>query len=272
MSATATHPPPATRQDAEKAADAGKLVVFHRFIPQARLPVRADRSALGTLPTRAFRYCEPVVRASGFGYYVFSPIDFTLVWDGADIRWTYEGAPGWDRLTVAQFPHFRAYFDERAPPSCKEFAPPFIGALHEPGMIQLWSGLVARTRPGWSLLVRAPANLPNREAYTVFEGIVDSDRWFGPLFTAIRLTRTDTPIHFRADYPLFQVQPIPRTALEDRTLDDYELVPGLEQLSAADWADYHATVVAPHLPSPRPRGQYATAARKRRARDERRED
>ena len=245
-----------------------KLVVFHRFVPGARLPIRADPSAMGTLPARAFGYCAPVVTAAAFGYYVFSPIDFTLVWDGSEIRWTYDGAPGWERLTIAQFPHFRDYFDRAAPAGCQGYAPPFVGALHEPGLIQLWSGLVARTRPGWSLLVRAPANLPNHEAYTVFEGVVEADRWFGPLFAALRLTKTDTPIHFRADAPLFQVQPVPRIALEDQTLNEYELVPDLGQLTDADWADYHETVVRPHLQTPRPRGRYAAAAR-RRAREER---
>ena len=38
-------------------------VTFYRFLPNARMPQRADRAAAGTLPTRAFRYCEPVVIA-----------------------------------------------------------------------------------------------------------------------------------------------------------------------------------------------------------------
>lgn len=249
----------------EPSAQTAPLVTFHRFVPQARLPMRADKSAMGTIPTRAFRYCEAIVSASAYGYYLFAPMNFTLMWDGSEITWTYEGAEGWQPLRVAQFPHFRDHFDGIAPEGCKEFAPPFIGALHEPGMIQLWSGVVARTRPGWSLLVRAPANVPNKEAYEVFEGVVETDRWFGPLFSAVRLTRTNTPIHFRADYPLFQVSPIPREVYDDRTLNDYELVPDLEQLRPEDWDDYYDTVVRPNVQESRPRGQYATAARKRRA-------
>ena len=61
-------------------------------------------------------------------------------------------------------------------------------------MVQIWSGLVARTAPGWSLLVRGPANLPRNLAYEVYEGIVETDRWFGPLFTNIRFTRTNVPV------------------------------------------------------------------------------
>ena len=56
-------------------------ITFYRMIPGARLPQRADRSAAGSLPTRAFRYCEPVVTASAFGYYVFPPISFTVICD-----------------------------------------------------------------------------------------------------------------------------------------------------------------------------------------------
>jgi hypothetical protein len=240
------------------------LVTFHRFIPSARLPQRADRAAAGSLPTRAFRYCEAVVSAAAFGYYVFPPITFSLVWDGSEIRWTWEGESGWHPLTAAQFPGFADTFDAAAPPDIRGFSPPFLGALQEPGLVQFWSGVVARTAPGWSLLVRAPANLPRKPGYELFEGIVESDRWFGPLFAALRITRTDQPVEFRADWPVFQVQPLPRDVYAEATLNRFELVPDLAGLSEADWADYHHTVVRPNTQEERQRGQYAAATRKRR--------
>ena len=256
--------------DLSREDDAAKqpLVVFHRFVPQARLPMRADRSALGSLPTRAFRYCEAITSAASFGYYVFSPIDFSLMWDGTSISWTYKGADGWMPLSSAQFPGFSAQFDEAAPEGIKGFAPPFVSAIQEPGLVQLWSGLVCRTPPGISLLLRAPANLPRRGGYEVYEGIIETDRWFGPLFTALRLTRTHQPVEFSSEYPLFQVQPIPREVYADATLNDYELVPELNQLTGEDWDDYYQTVVRPNVADKRPRGSYAASARKRRASDD----
>jgi len=241
------------------------LVTFHRFVPNARLPQRADRSAAGSLPTRAFRYCEPASTASAFGYYLFPPIGFSVIWDGNDMMWTWEGAADWVPLKAAQFPDFRQYFDSLAPQEIQEYSPPFLGALQEPGLLQLWTGYVARTAPGWSLLVRAPANLPRGGAYELFEGIIETDRWFGPLITNMRLTKTDVPIEFRPDYPLLQVQPLPRHVYDEATLNNYELVPELGQLSPEDWDDYYDTVVRPHVQEARPRGQYAAAARKRRA-------
>ena len=256
-----TQPQQAQQQPPKKTP----LVSFHRFVPTARLPQRADRSAAGSLPTRAFRYCEPSTSASGYGYYVFPPISFSLQWDGRDVMWTWEGAGTWLPLKSAQFPNFRDQFDAVAPEEIREYAPPFLGALQEPGLIQCWTGLVARTAPGWSLMVRAPANIPRSGAYELFEGIIETDRWYGPLITNMRLTKTDVPIDFRADFPLLQVQPIPRQAYEDATLNNYELVPDMAQLTPEDWDDYYDTVVRPHVQEVRPRGQYAAAARKRRA-------
>lgn len=239
-------------------------VVFHRMIPTTRYPQRADRSAAGSLPTRAFRYCEPVVTASGQGYYIFPPINFSLKFDGAAIQWTYEGAGEWMPLKTAQFPNFSPYFDERAPDGIQGFAPPFLGAFQEPGIMQMWTGIIARTAPGWSLLSRSCVNLPPIAGLQIYEGIIETDRWFGPLITNFRLTRTDIPVEFRTDFPLIQVQPIPRSVLDEAGQNDYELVPDMSFLTPEDWDDYYDTVVRPNVQEKRPRGQYATAARKRR--------
>ena len=50
------------------------LLQFHRLIEQAHVPQRADRAAAGTLPTRAYRYCDAVTSAAGYGWWVFPPL------------------------------------------------------------------------------------------------------------------------------------------------------------------------------------------------------
>jgi hypothetical protein len=106
----------------------------------ARLLQRADSSAAGSLPTRAFRYCEAIRMASAFGWYVFPPIRVSFMWDGGtDITWTYDGADDWYPLKTAQFPGFAEQFDAVAPDDIKGFSPPFVGALQEPRVVQIWS-------------------------------------------------------------------------------------------------------------------------------------
>jgi hypothetical protein len=233
------------------------ILRFHRLHPDVRPPERADRAAGGTLPTRAFRYCEAVTSANAFGHYVFAPMDFSLLWDGQDIWWTCALLDDWALLTAAQLPDMAARFDAHAPVPLQGLSPPFLSALPEPGMVQVWSGLLARTAPGWSLQVRAPVNLPLPGGFTVYEGIVETDRWFGPLFANLRLTRTDTPVTLRADMPLLQVQPLPRAALTE-AVHSATATSEIDALAGPDWTALAATLTPAATP-----GRYATAARKR---------
>ena len=243
-----------------------KLARFYQLIDTARPPQRADRSAGGLLPTRAFRFCEAVTTASAFGWYIFPPMSFSLIWTGEQVAWTFDGTDDWITLGRAQFPGFSDVFDDAAPDAAKGFAPPFLAALPEPGVVQVWSGLLARTAPDWSLLLRAPANLP-RAGYDLFEGIVETDRWFGPLFTNVRLTRTDTPVTFDADYPLFQAQPLHRSHYADERLNDFSVQCGLDELQPEDWAAYGKIAVHPGDAAARQLGHDAAEVRRRRRAD-----
>lgn len=238
------------------------LATFFRLIPTARLPQRADRSAAGTMPTRAFRFCEAITSASAFGWYLFPPIGFTLMWDGTDVVWTHDGTEDWYPLQAAQFPDFADYFDKLAPTDIQGFSPPFLASLIEPGIVQVWSGMIARTAPGWSLLIRTPANFVRNPGYECYEGIVETDRWFGPVFTNVRLTRTHHPIVFDPNIPFLQVQPVHQRTYGS-SLDNFKIVENLDELDSLDWDDYRRTVMKPSGDSQRLRGQYAVATRRR---------
>ncbi len=239
------------------------VACFHQLIDTAEKPRPADRSALGTLPTRAFRYCEAVTSASAFGWWIFPPMDMQFIWDGTDIFWHYDGAEDWLKLMPsAQFPDFSARFDAAAPATLKGFSPPFLTALPEPGTMQIWTGLIAETAPGWHLLLRAPANLPQPGGFVLYEGIVESDRWAGPLFTNLRFTRTNEPIRLRPDYPLLQAQPLQRRDYAPETMAAMTVTGPLDTLEPALWEAYRTTVVEPNQHPGRPFGAYAVASRK----------
>ena len=240
-------------------------VHFYKMISEGVPPQRADRSGGGTLPVRAYRYCEAVTAATGFGWWVFPPTDLEFLWDGYEVLWRSTEVEEWTSLhRSAQFPGQSARFDLAAPHWLRGCSPPFLSALADPGTVQIWTGLMVRSASEWSLLVRAPANLPMSAGYTIYEGILESDRRFGPLFTNIRLTRTEKPVLFRADRPFLQVQPLPREVYSDGVLEAMNLIPDIQSLSAEDWADYHSCIVQPSDDRNRCPGSYAVAARKRR--------
>jgi hypothetical protein len=128
---------------------------------------------------------------------------------------------------------------------------------------------VARTAPGWNLQLRPPANVPRDLGYEHFEGIIETDRWFGPLFFNVRLTRTGVPVRFRAGYPLMQVQPVRRATVTDALLDNFAVSDGLESFSEADWDSFRQTVVKPNKDPNRRSGAYAAESRKGKKREER---
>lgn len=239
-------------------------VTFYSAIPGCRAPMRADPSGLGTLPSRGFQYCEALRSASAFGWYVFPPIDFTLQWDGADIVWTWRGAKAWYPLTSAQFPGYQAVFDRVAPKRLQGYSPPFLTAVPGPGIVQVWTGMFIESAEDWSVLVRPPANLPRSLAFELYEGIVETDRWFGPLFTNVRLIKTDTPIHFSTEVPLVQVQPLHRSTYADDVSNGFGMVADPAEFSAEVWSRYEQTIVKPNQDPARPVAAYATSVRRRR--------
>ena len=239
-------------------------VTFYGAVPGCRAPMRADPSVLGTLPSRGFQYCEALRAASSFGWYVFPPIDFTLQWDGSQIIWTYRGAKAWYPLTSAQFPGYQAVFDRAAPKRLRGFAPPFLTAVPEPGIVQVWTGLMVESAEDWSVLVRPPANLPRSLAFDLYEGIVETDRWFGPLFTNLRLVKTDVPIHFSTETPLVQVQPLHRSTYADEVSNRFAVVRRPARVSRRSMGALRADDRQAQRRTAAGRWRYATAVRRRR--------
>ena len=130
--------------------------------------------------------------------------------------------------------------------------------------MQLWTGFFIQSAENWSTLVRPPANLPRSLAYDVYEGIVESDRWFGPLFTNLRLIKTDVPIYFSSETPVVQVQPLHRSTYAEDVSNRFGLVRELAEFPAQAWTRYEESIVKPNLDPARPVGAYATEVRRRR--------
>ena len=223
--------------------DIEPLIRFFSLFPDAHAPQRADRSLLGSMPLRAYQHCEPLASASAFGWYVYPPIDFMLKWDGTEIFWKAADARKWQPATAVAFPGFADLYARSVPAKNSVQAPfPFLLARREVGHVQIWPGVLVRTRPGWSTLVRGPANLPRGPACEVLEGIIETDWWFGPLISTIRVCQTDRPILFSTNRPLFHLQPVQTNIYASKELDDFPVAEGLSSLGDDDWQRLEKTM------------------------------
>lgn len=234
-------------------------------MPGAVLPMRADRSALGGIPAAAYQFCEALRSASAFGWYLFPPRTIELRWDGSQVL--VRSGDEWRLLTSMVDAETAAVWKDIAPAELASQVPPFLSQLFVPGIVQVWTGLVVQTAPGWGALVRPVANVAPSQSFHCFEGIVETD-WFAPvpLFINLRVTATDHVIVLRKTQPLFQIQPIPRPAYTS-ALDSASIEPAtgaaLATLSESEWKGLASTLrsIAPDRPPDI--GRYGAEVRRR---------
>jgi hypothetical protein len=96
-----------------------------------------------------------------------------------------------------------------------------------------------------------------------WDGIIESDLWFGPLFTNFRLTRTEMPVYIRSQVPIIQVQPVPQLAYREQVLGNFACSEAAD-MTEDDW-DRLAHVLLPNPNANIRQGEYAVAVRKRRS-------
>lgn len=215
----------------------------------------ADASADGTMPTRAFRYCEAMRLAAGTGMYVQAPQDLDLMWDGDTIHFRQwdDGQPmEWQPLQPsAWLPGWDDKWNASAPPELQGMAPPTLTALREAGLVQITLGIAVQIPDPWRVWVRPPANLPRHPTLDFFEGIMHCDRARFAFINA-RITRTNVPVPLRVDTPLAQLVPVHGSMFS---------VQNRREETAAPWDDIAASIQM--APNDKPAGSYAVEERKR---------
>lgn len=210
-------------------------VRFLRFADGATEPAQADCELGGAVSLRARRFCSPFLTASALGWFVYPPIDFSLVWTGAEFYWRPLGAPHWIICDRIYLPGFVERYQRAAPPALQAHATAFLEIFPEQGAIQVWSGWAAGTSPGWNLWSCAPINRPQPTTYRILNAVIESDWWPGPLITVLQFQKTDVPVNFRTRRPLFQAVPVPyavqNAARDSRT----SIVTSLDDFTDEDW-------------------------------------
>lgn len=238
-------------------------VQFFKVHPDVHAPMRADATALGTIPAAAHQYCEALRVASAFGWYVFMPQDVRLRWNGSDVFIEEDGV--WQPLTMRSLPWLEEHWDAHCPDELRGMCPPFLTLTPARGVVQIWSGLLVSTAPEWNVIVRALSNAPKSRLFDCYEGVVQTDvygPW--PLFMNIQLLATDTVVELLRDRPLFQIQPLHRSTLDAKAhaYDTNTLGEG-PGLSEAQWRGFRQTVRTDAPDDPHRTGQYASMTRKR---------
>ncbi|WP_157965791.1 DUF6065 family protein [Euzebya rosea] len=219
------------------------LIELYQMMPGAPRPTPAGGSMVRNLPSKALRFCPPVVGATSLGWYVYPPMDFALRFDGQQTSWRdpegtwHRVTPGEEGIVPSWIEHYRTrYPAEFREQGLEEDTPGLFNAdPNAPNRVEMYSGVLVRTAPGWSTLVRGPANLPPRTDHTVFEGIIETGWWVSLLPTIIELTTPGLDVEFRTHRPLAQLQLVPP---EQNGSRDAGTVGTIDDVDADLWAMY----------------------------------
>lgn len=229
-------------------------VEFFLFNPDVPPPVPASSTMRGALPLRAVQKCAPLTDATGFGWYLFPPVDFALRWDGqtTDFSRLVDNEPvhwqslsgGYD-LTLDEDQVALARAPERFKPDFDVFDDhdgkiTFIDVDPRQGnTCEITPNMLARTSPGWCLLVRNPPNWPPPRDHQILEGVLDTD-WYGAGVPIIlRLLETNRVVRFYRTLPWAVMQPVPRVAVRAaHTGSGMRVTQGIENFPDDIWARF----------------------------------
>jgi len=216
---------------------------FLRFFDDAPDISPADPDLGGAVPLRARRFCSPFTAASSMGWWVYAPIDFSLVWTGSEFYWRYPGVDQWMVCERIYLPGYADTFRATAPQGMRQNVTAFLEIFPEQGAIQVWTGWNASSAPGWNYWSCAPINRPQSSTYRVLNSVIESDWWPGPIITVLQFQKTDVPANFRKHRPLLQLVPMPYGVQNAANNEPPEVVPNLGSISSEDWAR-HAELYA----------------------------
>lgn len=187
-----------------------------RLHPSSCPVVPAEKTLHGTANRAGVRYCGPFTNANKAGWWVFPPVDMDVVWRGGrDFEYQLL-----TEYTDVDFQLLRFLLDENDGVESGRWSgiggrTKFTWGLVEAGVVQIWTGCIFETPPGWGLHIRSPVNFPPRACH-VMEAALETDWLQYDIWLNLVFDRRDELVELRRDGwpPIAQLVPVPRTAYD----------------------------------------------------------
>jgi hypothetical protein len=181
----------------------------------------------GTAHKGAARFCGPFTHANKAGWWLFPPVDVDITWRGGS-EFDYELLTPYSN---ADYHLIRFLLDDSdgATPEkwiSEEGRTKFSWGLVEEGVVQIWTGCIFQTPPGWGLHLRSPINCAP-SGFHVMEAVLETDWLQYDIWLNLAFHREGERISLRREAwpPVAQLVPIRREAyaeewgLEEETLN-----------------------------------------------------
>jgi len=194
----------------------------------------------------AVKRCGPYVHANSMGWWIFPGVDMDVTYHG-DNNWEVHEYTTFDAEAEKDFyKTLPSYEYKTVDGEVKTFEHQNRGhvnaGLADKNILQIWTGMIFRTPPGWGLLIRSPINAEESydRPYHIQEGVIESDWMDYDIWTNLVFTRVHEKVQIRRDMwpPLAQIIPVRRESYEEKWAVDDRLM-SADDPEWASWQDYN---------------------------------
>ena len=197
-----------------------------RLHPSSCPIVRAEKTLHGTAHRAGVRWCGPFTNANRAGWWIFPPVDVDIVWRGGrefeyKILTPYSNAD-YHLLRFLVEDDEQADVDNWLP---EEGRTKFSWGLVEDSVVQIWTGCMFQTPPGWGLHIRSPINF-SPLPFHVMEAVLETDWLRYDIWLNIAFDREDEVARLRRGEwpPIAQLVPVPRETYDAQWQTEDELI------------------------------------------------
>ena len=178
----------------------------------------AEKTLHGTANAGANKWCGPYNYANSLGWWVYPPAEIEIMWLGGTkfkhrlvSEYTDE-----DYHTIRKLirPEDNATPDKWCMAGGRTKYN--FGAV-DAGVVQIWTGCIFQTPPGWCLQIRSPVNC-GQLPYYVMEGVLETDWMQYDIWLNVVFTHPDEWVTLQPNSwpPLAQLVPIRREAYDEK--------------------------------------------------------
>ena len=196
----------------------------------------------------AIKRCGPYVHANSLGWWIFPAVDLDATYH-PNGEWTIHEYNKFDEIQQREYlsslpPYeYKTESGETRELPSKYLTRNYVNAgLADENILQIWTGVILRTPPGWGLLIRSPINVEEDydRSWYIQEGVIESDWMDYDIWTNIVFKKPNQKVEIRQKMwpPLAQIVPIRREAYDTKWDLDDQLITA-DDPEFASWQDYN---------------------------------
>lgn len=182
--------------------------------PKASKIEKAEKTCMGFANKGGTQWCGPYTNANKAGFWLYSPINMELYFDGEKFHVNYEEEYGSEDYEIVK--KLIRNSDES---TIEKWCFPNVGRTKttigfvEKNTIQIWTGRIFKTPPNWCLRICNPVNFPKKN-FEITEAIIETDWMYYDIWINISCSKGEIKINKNS--PLAQIIPTKRESFEEK--------------------------------------------------------